>query len=112
MKVALVNGVLFAISIAAFLWILIGNSILGNEVHAVSEVSGISEVPWGPPPGLPPPPGHGPPPPPGQGPPLPPGSRLGPPLPPPGEMCPSLTQDSRWAQWVPGAYTQPRYFQF
>jgi len=99
-KVALVNGILFAISIAAFLWILIGNAIKGNEVHA-SDIHGISEVPWGPPPGLPPPPGHGPPLPPGHGPP-----------PPPGGTCPSLTQDSRWAQWVPGAYSQPRYFQF
>ena len=98
------NGILFAISIAAFLWILISNEVVGNEVHAVSEQIGTSEVPWGPPPGLPPPPGYGPPPPLGNG--------LGPPLPPPGEKCPSLTQDSRWAQWVPGAYPQTSYFQF
>jgi len=89
-----VNGVLFTISIAVFLWILIhGNSVQGHP---------------GPPPGLPPPPGHGPPPPPGHGP-LPPGHGHGPPPPPP---CPPLSQDSRRAQWIPGVYPQPRCYKF
>lgn len=90
-KIAIFNGILFVISIAAFLWILIRNRLLGGDVHATFPANG--------------PHAHGPPPPPGFPPPH--GKGMGPPPPSGGKPCPSLTSDSRWAQWVP-----PTLFEF
>ncbi|KIM37520.1 hypothetical protein M413DRAFT_30739 [Hebeloma cylindrosporum] len=95
-RVAVVNGVLFVISVGVFLWIF-----LYNAIHHPKNVPPPPRRP--PPPGGHPPPGHPPPPgpPPPGGPPVP--GRPPPHGPPPPwkNGCSLSMGDARWATWLP-----------
>ncbi|KIM46943.1 hypothetical protein M413DRAFT_266236 [Hebeloma cylindrosporum] len=105
-RVATVNGVLFAISVGIFLWIVLDNGLHHHSLPSGGPPSG-APPPGAPPPGSPPP---GPPPPglpppgfaPGPPPPGPPpnGSFSGPP-PRPKDGCVMSANDGRWAPWLP-----------